>query len=145
MTASTLEAQFVADQAKAVARNRSVAVLVRTVNQQAIMQPLLPDTTINLREDSTVWVDGPQLYLGTYHSAKGLEFDTVILPFLSDEQFPDPSQVTDFGPVEADANDGRLLYVGVTRAKSGLIITYKGQASHLLPSAPAGLYTKVSR
>jgi superfamily I DNA/RNA helicase len=109
------------------------------------MQRFLPNTTINLREDSTVWVDGPQLYLGTYHSAKGLEFDTVILPFMSDEQFPDPAQVTDFGPIEADANDGRLLYVGVTRAKSGLIITYRGRLSHLLPTSPADLYTQVKR
>lgn len=145
ITGNASEAQFVAAQAKAVARNRSVAVLVRTVNQQTTIQRFLPDTTINLRDDSTVWVDGPQLYLGTYHSAKGLEFDTVILPFMSDEQFPDPAQVTDFGPIEADANDGRLLYVGVTRAKSGLIITYKGQPSHLLPTAPVGLYTRVNR
>ncbi|QRI63776.1 AAA family ATPase [Shinella sp. PSBB067] len=145
LTGTTLEAQFVADQAKAVARNRSVAILVRTVNQHTAMQRFLPNTIINLREDKTVWVDGPQLYLGTYHAAKGLEFDTVILPFMSDDQFPDPAQVSDFGPVEADANDGRLLYVGITRAKSGLIITYKGRLSHLLPALPADLYTRVKR
>lgn len=145
ISGNTSEAQFVAEQATALARNRSVAILVRTVNQQTIMQRFLPKTTINLRDDDTIWVDGPQLYLGTYHSAKGLEFDAVILPFMSEDQFPDPSQVTDFGPLEADANDGRLLYVGVTRAKNALIITYKGQPSHLLPTAPGDLYTKVKR
>lgn len=139
------EEQFVAEQAKAISRNRSVAVLVRTVNQQTIMQQYLPRTTINLREDDAVWVEGPQLYLGTYHSAKGLEFDAVILPFLGDDLFPDPNQVADFGPVEADANDGRLLYVGVTRAKSALIVTHKGPRTHLLPVVPNDLYTTATR
>ncbi|KAB1086261.1 hypothetical protein F4V91_07315 [Neorhizobium galegae] len=139
------EPQFVAEQATAISRNRSVAVLVRTVNQQTIMQQYLPRTTINLREDDAVWVDGPQLYLGTYHSAKGLEFDAVILPFLGDDLFPDPNQVADFGPVEADANDGRLLYVGVTRAKSALIVTHKGPRTHLLPVVPYDLYTTATR
>lgn len=142
---STPEAQFVAGQAKRISQNQSVAILVRTVQQQILMQQFLPPTTINLREDSTEWVDGPQLYLGTYHSAKGLEFDAVILPFLGDDLFPDPNQVADFGAVEADANDGRLLYVGVTRAKSSLIITYKGLQSHLLPTVTDDLYTATTR
>ncbi|NTH25641.1 AAA family ATPase [Agrobacterium rhizogenes] len=145
LSGATSEAQFVAEQAKLVARSRSVAILVRTVEQQKSVRGFLPRSIVNLRENETSWVDGPQLYLGTYHSAKGLEFDAVILPFMSDELFPDPNQVADFGQVEADVNDGRLLYVGVTRAKNALIITYKGASSHLLPTVPNDLYTVIKR
>ncbi|APX68550.1 MULTISPECIES: 3'-5' exonuclease [unclassified Brucella] len=138
----TDEYRFVADQATSMSTNRSVAILVRTVSQQTELRKYLPRNAINLRDDGDVWVDGPSLYVGTYHSAKGLEFDAVILPFMEDSLFPDPSQVIDFGDEEADANDGRLLYVGVTRAKSNLIITFKGKISHLLPTNRA-LYTEV--
>jgi len=142
---ATDEGSFVAEQAKRLSQNRSVAVLVRTVAQQDYLARLLPRGTIKLRDDSAQWIDGPQLYLSTYHSAKGLEFDAVILPFMSDALFPDSGQVTDYGEEEADANDGRLLYVGVTRAKSDLIITYKGKRSHLLPTLPNDLFTVVKR
>lgn len=142
--ASTDETKLVAELATTMAKNRSVAILVRTVNQQNAVRRALPRTTINLRENSNSWVDGPALYLGTYHSAKGLEFDAVVLPYFSDALFPDPAQVADFGKDEADANDGRLLYVGVTRAKTDLIITFKGERSRLLPSE-GSLYTEIAR
>ena len=142
--AATDETKLVAELATTMAKNRSVAILVRTVNQQNAIKRSLPRSTINLREDSNSWVDGPALYLGTYHSAKGLEFDAVLLPYLSDALFPDPAQVADFGKDEADANDGRLLYVGITRAKTDLIITFKGDRSHLLPS-DRSLYTETER
>ncbi|MDQ0456971.1 hypothetical protein QO005_003316 [Rhizobium paknamense] len=140
----TDETKLVAELAKTMAKQRSVAVLVRTVNQQNGLRQALPRTTINLREDGNSWIDGPALYLGTYHSAKGLEFDAVLLPYLSDSLFPDPAQVADFGKDEADANDGRLLYVGVTRAKTDLIITFQGERSSLLPPNNS-LYTEITR
>ncbi len=60
---------------------------------------------------------------GTYHSAKGLEFDTVVLPFLSAHRLPHPPDVFAFGEDEAASQDSKLLYVGVTRAKANLILT----------------------
>jgi hypothetical protein len=143
-TAQNDEVRFVADQAKAMASTRSVAVLVRTLAQKREIQRLLPRDAIDLKEDSSTWVDGPNIYVGTYHSAKGLEFDGVILPFMSKAQFPDPAQVVDFGQQEADANDGRLLYVGVTRAKTALVLTFTGERTHLLPPLPT-LYTVLSK
>jgi superfamily I DNA/RNA helicase len=35
------------------------------------------------------WQAGPGIRYGTYHSAKGLEFDAVILPFCNHEKLPD--------------------------------------------------------
>lgn len=138
------EMAFVAAQANAMSATRTVAVLVRTLAQKRDIQRYLPKTVIDLKEDSSKWVDGPNIYLGTYHSAKGLEFDGVILPFMSKDRFPDPAQVEDFGQEEADANDGRLLYVGVTRAKTALVLTFVDEPTHLLPPQPA-LYTALSK
>jgi superfamily I DNA/RNA helicase len=138
------EVRFVAAQALRLSRTQSVAILARTVRQLDEIQSALPSDAINLRNETARWVPGPKLFIGTYHSAKGLEFDAVVLPFLSDGQFPDPLSVADFGQLEADANDGRLLYVGVTRAKALLILTYAGSQSLLLPTNEK-LYTRVSQ
>jgi superfamily I DNA/RNA helicase len=138
------EVRFITNQATRLSRTQSVAILARTVRQLDEIRSALPSDVINLRSESARWVAGPKLFIGTYHSAKGLEFDAVILPFLSDGQFPDPLAVADFGQAEAEASDGRLLYVGVTRAKTALILTYVGKQSVLLPSKEK-LYTRVSQ
>ena len=80
------------------------------------------------------------LFYGTYHSAKGLEFDTVFLPQLSATDFPKAEDTALYGEEEATSNDGRLLYVGVTRARSNLILTYSGEKSWMLPEDES-LYT----
>jgi len=92
----------------------------------------------------TTWDSGVRLRFGTYHSAKGLEFDYVILPFLSDERLPDPEHMAAFGPENAATNDGKLLYVGITRAKIGLILTHTGSPTRLLPTN-LDLYQRVDR
>ena len=138
------EIRLVSEQAVRLARTQSVAVLARTIRQMDQIRASLPVGAVALRSDGLRWIDGPCLYYGTYHSAKGLEFDAVLLPFLSAEQLPDPVFVIDFGAVDADANDGRLLYVGVTRARRSLILTYVGAITTLLPGDP-DLYTMVSR
>jgi superfamily I DNA/RNA helicase len=90
----------------------------------------------------TTWQAGAGIRYGTYHSAKGLEFDTILLPFLTAARFPDPVDVAAIGLEEAQAQDGRLLYVGVTRAKTRLIMTTSDQPTELLP-VTAGLYETV--
>jgi len=56
---------------------------------------------------------GRGVVLSTYHRAKGLEFDAVFLPRLEDKELP-------FALAKGDdelAEERRLLYVGITRAK----------------------------
>ena len=55
------------------------------------------------------------VHLLTYHRAKGLEFDAVFLPRLDEKELPSKLART-----EAErAEERRLLYVGMTRARSG--------------------------
>jgi ATP-dependent DNA helicase Rep len=58
--------------------------------------------------------------LMTLHSAKGLEFDHVFLIGMDDGTFPHQSAI-DEGRLEEER---RLLYVGITRARKGLTMSY---------------------
>lgn len=58
--------------------------------------------------------------LMTYHSAKGMDFDNVFLPFLSDD-------------IEISKGDEETLFmVAITRSKMNLFITYSGFLHHLV-------------
>jgi len=63
---------------------------------------------------------GGGVNLLTFHRAKGLEFDAVFLPRLQDGELPFRS-----GRVKADPEEERrLLYVGITRARRHLFMTW---------------------
>jgi len=64
----------------------------------------------------------------TLHRAKGLEFDTVFLPCLQEKELPSRQART---PAEID-EERRLLYVGMTRAKRVLWLSWSGKRSRFL-------------
>ena len=64
--------------------------------------------------------DGHGVHLLTLHRAKGLEFEAVFLPHLEEGELPGKRCKTD----EAVAEERRLLYVGLTRAKRHLFLTW---------------------
>lgn len=70
------------------------------------------------------------IVIGTYHSAKGLEFDSVILPFCTDEHIKKLIK----SDVEEEIQNGirKFLYVAVSRAKDGLLITASPQAANMI-------------
>jgi DNA helicase-2/ATP-dependent DNA helicase PcrA len=68
------------------------------------------------REGSTSGVN-----LLTYHRAKGLEWDAVILPMLEDGSLPIRQAIDD---PEALAEERRLFYVGMTRARRMLHLSW---------------------
>ena len=95
------------------------------------------------------WEDCVQLM--TMHSAKGLEFPLVILSGLEDGLFPHQRSIADPHGLEEER---RLCYVGITRAKQILYITYAeqrrlhgmdsfSQPSRFLAEIPAELIEEV--
>jgi DNA helicase-2/ATP-dependent DNA helicase PcrA len=71
--------------------------------------------------------DLPGVTLATLHSAKGLEWEYVYLVGASNRYLPWPGS----SPEE----ERRLFYVGVTRAKRELNLSYAGEASPFIASA----------
>ena len=68
------------------------------------------------------WEDCVQLM--TMHSAKGLEFPLVFLCGMEDGLFPHQRSINDPNGLEEER---RLCYVGITRAKERLFVTYAEQ------------------
>lgn len=62
------------------------------------------------------------VFLSTLHSSKGLEFEAVLIPGLEEGRIPDYRAKTE----EDIAEERRLLYVGITRAKSEITLLYSG-------------------
>lgn len=67
-----------------------------------------------------------RVLLMTLHSAKGLEFPHVYLAGLEDGIFPSYMTIMSDDPMEVE-EERRLAYVGITRAKEDLTITYARQ------------------
>ncbi len=68
------------------------------------------------------------IHLLTYHRAKGLEFDAVFLPQLEEKELPTKAART----AAELAEERRLLYVGLTRARRHLTLTWSRLPSRFL-------------
>ena len=123
------EMRFVEGLAQQLAQTGTVAVLFRDRELERRLR--IPAT--RLHRELASWPKGPGLFYGTYHSAKGLEFDTIVVPFASSARLPHRPDVEAFGEDDAAARNTKLLYVAVTRAKSNLVLTHTGDPTSLLP------------
>ena len=95
---------------------RSLAVGVRAAHPDGDPAAFLAELTHRFSTENS----GRGVNLLTYHRAKGLEFDAVFLPRLIDGELPFRS-----GRAKADPQEERrLLYVGITRARRYLFLTW---------------------
>jgi superfamily I DNA/RNA helicase len=82
--------------------------------------------------------DSGKISLGTLHSAKGLEFRAVAVVACDDSHLPLKAAID--AATEADeksvtkARELSLLYVGCTRARDQLLISWSGKPSRFLAS-----------
>jgi DNA helicase-2/ATP-dependent DNA helicase PcrA len=80
------------------------------------------------RRFDTGGVGAEGVHLLTYHAAKGLEFDAVFLPRLEEKEIPSRLARS---PADV-AEERRLLYVGITRARNTLTLTWSRTPSPFL-------------
>ena len=128
-------------------RQADLARLVRLAEAidpdgSATVGEFLEDLEGRFRSDG----DGRGVQLLTYHRSKGLEFEAVFLPRLEEGDLPVRQAKED----DAVGEERRLLYVGLTRAKRVLVLTWAGKRSRFLtelgivtapPPRPAGAST----
>ena len=69
------------------------------------------------------------LHLLTLHRAKGLEFEAVFLPRVEEKELPCKQALRAPGAIDEER---RLLYVGMTRAKRRLALSWSGKPSRFL-------------
>jgi len=114
----------------------TVAQEFETVTGEESLEAFLQH--LALITDIDTWQEqADRLSLMTLHSAKGLEFPIVFLAGMEEGLFPHVRTIDEEGGLEEER---RLCYVGMTRAKERLYITYARQrmvfgATH--PSVPS--------
>ena len=74
-------------------------------------------------KESDLLLGTESIVISTIHKAKGLEFDTVFIPYCNNGIYP----MSFFGKPEDEEEEARLLYVALTRSKKRIILTYNSR------------------
>lgn len=97
-------------------RLQQLARELQAARDDATLQDFVEDVRARFATEE----QGRGVQLMTYHRAKGLEFDAVFLPRLEDKEMPFALSTS----AEDIAEERRLFYVGITRAKRYLSLSY---------------------
>lgn len=120
---------------KYVKANNVVGILYRSYSEYITLKKWLMNAGIVPEEISkkTEWsLNKPGVKLSTFHSSKGLEFDVIIIPKFTEANLPLNSMVEGADQEQLEeikAQERSLLYVGMTRSKYNLYLTFSGKPS----------------
>lgn len=103
-------------------KNKIVAYEESCENEKPMLSGFLEEVALVADIDS-LDENSDYVVLMTLHSAKGLEFPCVYLAGMEDGLFPSYMTITADDPMEIE-EERRLCYVGITRAKQELTMTY---------------------
>lgn len=112
---------------KAIARKENMQEVVNASKQYESQDGELSPIEAFLSEasldagDAQASEDEDSIHLMTLHSAKGLEFEQVYMAGMEENLFPHKMSMDS---VDGLAEERRLCYVGITRAKRNLCISY---------------------
>ena len=117
--------------------NHTYGILVPNNRYVRLILNLVPNSR-NLKKDLEYGDSiSSGIYVSTIQSAKGLEFDTVILPYLDKWLFTSPEDIEeDEFKKNKLIKELKTLYVGVTRARSNLHLIYLDKITKLMPQDP---------
>ncbi|MBY0441645.1 MAG: ATP-dependent DNA helicase UvrD2 [Mycobacteriaceae bacterium] len=109
-------------------RWESLSALVRLVDDEVVARPQLelPEllTELRLRAEARHPPVVQGVTLASLHAAKGLEWDAVFLVGLADGTVPISHALTHGPDSQAVEEERRLLYVGITRAREHLALSW---------------------
>lgn len=107
-------------------KTNAAAVLTATKHEGKRLAKQLRDAGLSAQffEGRDLDLKAEQVKVLTLHSAKGLEFPVVAVAGIRTGSYPDPEEYSDQDLFEElMRNHRRLLYVGMTRAMRGLVVT----------------------
>jgi DNA helicase-2/ATP-dependent DNA helicase PcrA len=90
------------------------------------LRKLLEDVALMSDQDD-IAVERDQVHMMTFHAAKGLEFNTVLMVGMEDGIFPHARSLFNPGELEEER---RLCYVGLTRAKERVFLSFALSRMH---------------
>ena len=123
---------------KLAAGGKTVGILFRSYSEGIAIKSALNSNSVpfSFYKDKDINLVSPGVKVCTLHSSKGIEFDAVIIPYFNSAVFPpsgtEYSNPDSESPNEALRLERSLLYVGATRAKNELILTFCGSPSPFL-------------
>jgi DNA helicase-2/ATP-dependent DNA helicase PcrA len=98
-----------------------IAVAVVQANAAADVADVVAELERRAAHERETAASGDGVNLLTYHRAKGLEWDAVFLPMLEEGSLPIRQSLDDDAAL---AEERRLLYVGITRARVHLALSW---------------------
>jgi len=107
--------------AEAPGRVENLKELVRALADYENLQSFLEHVALVMENDQKDGVD--KVTIMTLHGAKGLEFDNVFLPGWEEGVFPHQRAMDEGGNAGLE-EERRLAYVGLTRARKRVLVTF---------------------
>lgn len=134
------EDNYIIEKAMELGGEGTTCIIVRTKEQMDYYKNRLKEEFIDSilidRNNKNFPKDG-QVFIGTFQSVKGLEFDNVIIPRCTKENLMknniDTIMLSEDEIKEMLNEISKLIYVAITRAKSNLIITYTNELIEIIP------------
>lgn len=136
------------------ARIDNINEMIRSLNEFDSLNEFIEHTSLIMDNDNAN-NNGEGVNVMTLHSSKGLEFDIVFIPGMEEGIFPHQKSINENGEKGIE-EERRLAYVGMTRAKKKLILTYaenrrifnefvNSKPSRFIDELPLEIYQKTNR
>ena len=109
---------------------KAAGYYLQRIAEQTPLPATLSDLLITAMARPEETTEDAPCSVSTYHKVKGLEFDTILMPSLESDEWPGTATGDDEEEIK------RLFYVGVTRAKESLHISWSQNRNNLWTRRP---------